>query len=154
MKRLAAAVARLLLAGAAVAACGGDDSGDDAGDGGLSASDGAAADGPDAEAPDAEAPDDAVVITTDPAPVSALDNSFMPENIQVRAGTEVVWTNKGRNEHNALHVDGGDWGVEVDDFQPGDVYSHTFDEPGVYRYYCSIHGSTDAGMIGTVVVTD
>jgi plastocyanin len=94
------------------------------------------------------------VITTDPAPVSALDNSFMPENIQVRAGTEVVWTNKGRNEHNALHVDGGDWGVEVDDFQPGDVYSHTFDEPGVYRYYCSIHGSTDAGMIGTVVVTD
>lgn len=154
MTRLAAAIARLLLAGAALAACGGDDSGDDAGEGGLSASDGAAADGSDAEAPDTEAPDDAVVITTDPAPVSALDNSFMPENIQVKAGTDVVWTNKGRNEHNALHVDGGDWGVEVDDFQPGDIYSHTFDEPGVYRYYCSIHGSTDAGMIGTVVVTD
>jgi plastocyanin len=159
MTRLAAVLARLLLAGAALAACGGDDAGDDAGDGGRSASDGAAAHGPDAEGPDAEgpdaqAPDDAVVITTDPAPVSALDNSFMPENIRVTAGTEVVWTNKGRNEHNALHVDGDDWGVEVDDFQPGDVYSHTFDEPGVYRYYCSIHGSTDAGMIGTVVVTD
>jgi len=154
MTHLAAAIARLLLAGAALAACGGDDSGDDAGEGELSASDGAAADGSDAEAPDTESPDDAVVITTDPAPVSALDNSFMPENIQVKAGTDVVWTNKGRNEHNALHVDGGDWGVEVDDFQPGDIYSHTFDEPGVYRYYCSIHGSTDAGMIGTVVVTD
>jgi plastocyanin len=154
MTRLAAVLARLLLAGAALAACGGDDAGDDAGDGGRSASDGAAAHGPDAEGPDAQAPDDAVVITTDPAPVSALDNSFMPENIRVTAGTEVVWTNKGRNEHNALHVDGDDWGVEVDDFQPGDVYSHTFDEPGVYRYYCSIHGSTDAGMIGTVVVTD
>ena len=154
MTHLAAAIARLLLAGAALAACGGDDAGDDAGEGELSASDGAAADGSDAEAPDTESPDDAVVITTDPAPVSALDNSFMPENIQVKAGTDVVWTNKGRNEHNALHVDGGDWGVEVDDFQPGDIYSHTFDEPGVYRYYCSIHGSTDAGMIGTVVVTD
>jgi plastocyanin len=153
MTRLAVALARLLVAGAALAACGGDDAGDDAGDGGRAASDGAAAEGPDAEGPDAEAPD-AVVITTDPAPVNALDNSFMPENIQVKAGTEVVWTNKGRNEHNALHVDGDDWGVEVDDFQPGDVYSHTFDEPGVYRYYCSIHGSTDAGMIGTVVVTD
>jgi plastocyanin len=150
MTRLAAALARLLLAGAALAACGGGD----ASDGGRSASDGAAAHGPDAEGPDAEAPDDAVVITTDPAPVSALDNSFRPENIQVTAGTEVMWTNKGRNAHNALHVDGDDWGVEVDDFQPGDVYSHTFDEPGVYRYYCSIHGSTDAGMIGTVVVTD
>jgi plastocyanin len=153
MTRLAVALARLLVAGAALAACGGDDAGDDAGDGGRAASDGAAAEGPDAEGPDAEAPD-TVVITTDPAPVNALDNSFMPENIQVKAGTEVVWTNKGRNEHNALHVDGDDWGVEVDDFQPGDVYSHTFDEPGVYRYYCSIHGSTDAGMIGTVVVTD
>jgi len=153
MTRLAVAVARLLVAGAALAACGGDDAGDDAGDGGRAASDGAAAEGPDAEGPDAEAPD-TVVITTDPAPVNALDNSLMPENIQVKAGTEVVWTNKGRNEHNALHVDGDDWGVEVDDFQPGDVYSHTFDEPGVYRYYCSIHGSTDAGMIGTVVVTD
>jgi plastocyanin len=153
MTRLAVALARLLVAGAALAACGGDDAGDDAGDGGRAASDGAAAEGPDAGGPDAEAPD-TVVITTDPAPVNALDNSFMPENIQVKAGTEVVWTNKGRNEHNALHVDGDDWGVEVDDFQPGDVYSHTFDEPGVYRYYCSIHGSTDAGMIGTVVVTD
>jgi plastocyanin len=153
MTRLAVALARLLVAGAALAACGGDDAGDDAGDGGRAASDGAAAEGPDAEGPDAEAPD-TVVITTDPALVNALDNSFMPENIQVKAGTEVVWTNEGRNEHNALHVDGDDWGVEVDDFQPGDVYSHTFDEPGVYRYYCSIHGSTDAGMIGTVVVTD
>jgi plastocyanin len=153
MTRLAVALARLLVAGAALAACGGDDAGDDAGDGGRAAPDGAAAEGPDAEGPDAEAPD-TVVITTDPAPVNALDNSFMPENIQVKAGTEVVWTNKGRNEHNALHVDGDDWGVEVDDFQPGDVYSHTFDEPDVYRYYCSIHGSTDAGMIGTVVVTD
>ena len=153
MTRLAVALACLLVAGAALAACGGDDAGDDAGDRGRAASDDAAAEGPDAEGPDAEAPD-TVVITTDPAPVNALDNSFMPENIQVKAGTEVVWTNKGRNEHNALHVDGDDWGVEVDDFQPGDVYSHTFDEPGVYRYYCSIHGSTDAGMIGTVVVTD
>src|SRR5918995_4064654 len=149
MTRLAAAVAGLLLVGVALAACGGDDSADDAGDGGLSGPDGAASDGS-----YAEAPDDAVVIDTDPAAVTALDNSFMPENIQVEAGAEVVWTNEGRNEHNALHVDGGDWGVEVDDFQPGDVYSHTFDEPGVYRYYCSIHGSTDAGMIGTVVVTD
>ena len=85
--------------------------------------------------------------------VEAVDNSFRPENIEVPAGTEVVWTNKGRNEHNVLHVDGDDWGVEVEDFQPGASYSHTFDEAGVYRYYCSIHGTTDAGMIGTIVVS-
>ena len=53
-----------------------------------------------------------------------------------------------------LHVDGDDWGVEVDDFQPGASYSHTFDEAGVYRYYCSIHGTTEEGMVGAVVVSD
>ncbi|MGH9114125.1 MAG: cupredoxin domain-containing protein [Acidimicrobiales bacterium] len=129
MSRAAVALAGLFLAGGTLGACGGGDS-------------------------DVEVPDDVVVIGTDPAAVRALDNSFTPENIQVTVGTEVVWTNRGRNEHNALHVEGDDWGVEVDDFQPGDVYSHTFDEPGVYRYYCSIHGTADAGMIGTVVVTD
>jgi plastocyanin len=130
------------LCSAGIAACGG---GEDSagGDAGLSTSDGSS---------DESLPEDVVVIDTDPAEVTALDNSFRPENIEVPAGTEVVWTNKGRNEHNVLHVDGDDWGVEVDDFQPGASYSQIFDEAGVYRYYCSIHGTTDAGMIGTIVV--
>jgi plastocyanin len=143
MKRATASVLGLVLVAGSLAACGGDD--DSAGDdGGLATSDGSS---------DDSVPEDVVVIDTDPAGVTALDNSFRPENIEVAPGTEVVWTNKGRNEHNVLHVDGDDWGVEVDDFQPGATYSHTFDEPGVYRYYCSIHGTTDAGMIGTIVVS-
>ena len=143
MQRVAASLLGLLLVAGSLVACGGDDeSASD--DGGLSTSGGS----------DGSIPDDVVVIDTDPAEVTALDNSFRPEGIEVAAGTEVVWTNKGRNEHNILHVDGNDWGVEVDDFQPGAVYSHTFDQAGVYRYYCSIHGTTDAGMIGTIVVSD
>jgi plastocyanin len=143
MKRTVASLLGLVLAAGSLAACGGDD--DSAGGAsGLSTSNGSS---------DESVPDDVVVIDTDPADVTALDNSFRPENIEVSAGTEVVWTNKGRNEHNLLHVDGDDWGVEVEDFQPGASYSHTFDEAGVYRYYCSIHGTTDAGMIGTIVVS-
>jgi plastocyanin len=136
MKRATASLLGLVLVGAGtVAGCGGDDDSAD-----LSS--------------DASVPEDVVVIDTNPAAITALDNSFRPENIEVAAGTEVVWTNKGRNEHNVLHVEGDEWGVEVDDFQPGAVYSHTFDAAGVYRYYCSIHGTTDAGMIGTIVVTE
>ena len=138
----------LVLAAGSFAACGDDDDSAAGADDGLSTSDGYD------DATDTSVPDDLVVIDTDPAEVTALDNSFRPENIEVAVGTEVVWTNKGRNEHNVLHIDGDDWGVEVDDFRPGAAYSHTFDEPGVYRYYCSIHGTTDAGMIGTVVVTN
>ena len=135
MKRTVASLLGLVLVAGSFAACGGDDE-SAGGDAGLSTSDGSS---------DESVPEDVVVIDT--------DNSFRPENIEVPAGTEVVWTNKGRNEHNVLHVEGDDWGVEVDDFQPGASYSHTFDEAGVYRYYCSIHGTTDAGMIGTIVVS-
>jgi plastocyanin len=134
-----------LLAGLLLAACGG--GGESAGDeGDLSTGDDGGG--------DQEVPDDVVVVDTDPAPVVALDNTFRPENVEIPAGTEVVWSNRGRNEHNVLPVEGDAWGVEVDGFQPGDTYSQTFDEPGVYRYYCSIHGTEDAGMIGALVVTE
>lgn len=85
--------------------------------------------------------------------VSAIDNTFRPEEIEVAAGTEVLWTNDGRNIHNVLPVEGAAWGVEVTDFEPGDEYRHRFTEPGTYSYYCSLHGTTEAGMVGTVVVT-
>lgn len=91
-------------------------------------------------------------------PVIALDNSFRPQTVEAKVGDEVVWENRGRNEHDVLSIegtlaDGTAWGVTVDDFQPGDIYAHVFTEPGEYRYYCTIHGSSEVGMIGTVVVT-
>lgn len=85
--------------------------------------------------------------------VSAIDNTFRPGETEVQAGTEVVWTNDGRNDHNVLPVDGDEWGVEVEQFAPGDAYSHRFTEPGTYAYYCSLHGTTTKGMVGSIIVT-
>lgn len=144
-RRAALALLALLLAVAGAAACGGDDGGD-GGDGGLASGDGDGGDVP------TGVPDDVVVLDGSEVDVQALDNTFRAQNVQVRPGTTVTWTNVGRNEHDVLPVEGDAWGVEVDGFQPGDVYSHTFDDPGVYHYYCSIHGTTTAGMIGAVVV--
>jgi plastocyanin len=94
--------------------------------------------------------------TGEVAEVRALDNTFRLETIEVVAGTEVLWINGGRNEHNVLPVDEvadiAGFRVERDDFTPGDEYSHVFDTPGVFPYYCSIHGTQNAGMIGTVIV--
>ena len=87
-------------------------------------------------------------------PVIALDNTFRPDTIEIAVGDEVLWENRGLNEHNVLYVEGDDWGIEVEAFQPGDAYAHVFTEPGVYPYYCSIHGNTDVGMVGTVIVTE
>lgn len=87
--------------------------------------------------------------------VRSLDNSFIQQQIEIVAGTEVNWINGGRNDHNVLPVDESlTWGVDRDTFVPGTEYSHVFDTPGVYPYYCSIHGTTEAGMIGAVIVTE
>ena len=85
-------------------------------------------------------------------PVVALDNSFRPQLVEISVGDEVVWENRGLNEHNVLYVEGADWGIEVENFQPGGIYSHVFIEPGEYSYYCSIHGNETVGMVGTIIV--
>ena len=86
--------------------------------------------------------------------VDGLDNSFLPEELTVQAGTEIVFTNRGRNDHNVIPADEGeDWAIEVDDFGPGvEAEPIAFEEPGRYDYFCSIHGTATAGMIGSITV--
>jgi plastocyanin len=86
--------------------------------------------------------------------VDALDNSFLEENVTVQAGTEIIFTNRGRNDHNVVPADEDqDWTIEADDFAPGtEADPIAFDEPGTYDYYCSIHGTATAGMIGSITV--
>jgi plastocyanin len=138
LNRRASLAALVLGSAAALAACGGDGAGasDD-----LSTASGSVA------STGSVAPTGVVV------PVIALDNTFRPQNLEVHVGDTVSWENRGINEHNVLSIEGSDWGVEVADFQPGDVYTHVFTEPGEYAYYCSIHGTEQAGMVGTLTVT-
>jgi plastocyanin len=85
--------------------------------------------------------------------VRALDNTFDPETLTISAGTEVVWDNRGRNEHNIIPEDeSAPWKFEADVFQPGETARYTFTEPGTYPYYCSIHGTLTVGMPGVIVV--
>lgn len=86
--------------------------------------------------------------------VDAVDNSFAPEESTVQAGTEVIFTNRGRNDHNVVPADADqDWDIAVDDFKPGtEAAPIAFDEPGTYDYFCSIHGTATAGMTGTITV--
>ncbi len=85
--------------------------------------------------------------------VRALDNTFRVADIEVVAGTEVLWINGGRNEHDVLPVDDTmDWGAAKEDFEPGAEYGYVFAQPGTYLYYCSIHGTSAVGMVGSVTV--
>lgn len=75
---------------------------------------------------------------------------FGPAAIAVSPGTTVTWrwTGKG-GTHNVVAETGAfDSGGLVD--TSGTTFSHTFDEPRVYRYYCEPHRSM--GMRGAVFV--
>ena len=101
--------------------------------------------------------------------IQSLDNSFRPVDFEIAAGTEVMFDNRGRNDHNILPDTVKDdagliallasdtsptaWGVASTDFVPGDTYSLLFNVPGTYNYYCSIHGAPGAGMYGTLTVS-
>jgi plastocyanin len=86
--------------------------------------------------------------------IAATDNDFTPVYVVVSADTKVTWDNEGRNAHNVVPVDKGSFtGVVTSDFGPGQVYTTTFDTPGDYPYYCSIHGTKNMnGMSGVIRV--
>ena len=97
-----------------------------------------------------------MLFRSESADVLAIDNSFSPEVLTIVAGTEVVFTNNGRNPHNVVpegDPEAGSWGVLEQKFLPTNTYSHVFDRPGTYVYYCSIHGTPKAAMHATIVVT-
>jgi len=81
--------------------------------------------------------------------VSAIDFEFAPPVITVTTGSSVRWTNNGAFPHTSTG-DTGLWGSGT--LNAGDMFTRTFDAPGIYGYYCAFHGSPGLGMAGRVVV--
>lgn len=75
-----------------------------------------------------------------------IDNySFTPQSITVPVGTTVIWTNGDDVPHTVAATDLAFHSKAMD---TDEQYSHTFDAPGTYKYYCTVHPK----MTGTVVV--
>jgi plastocyanin len=77
---------------------------------------------------------------------------FNPDPITVKAGTEVTWTNADAANHDVTSgtrsTPGGQFGGRLD--KSGGTYSTTFDKPGTYDYFCSLHSGD--GMTAKVIV--
>ena len=85
--------------------------------------------------------------------VTVRDNVFVAPYTEVSAGTKVTFTNAGQQPHNVTPVDADEFtAIPTKDMQPKDSGTVTFDEPGDYSYYCTLHGTPSKGMIGTVRV--
>ena len=81
------------------------------------------------------------------APVTvAIDNfTFNPQNLTVKAGATVRWTNQDDIPHAVAAVNKQFRSKTLD---TDDAYSFTFTTPGRYEYFCSLHPH----MTGTIVV--
>ena len=106
--------------------------------------------------------------TSSPAAQTAPDSltvnvdmvNFTHVDLTVQAGTTVVWTNGDRVQHTVTSgspsdPDPGslfDSGSAIANWvAAGETYSFTFNEAGVFPYYCRVHGGS---MSGTVTVNN
>lgn len=70
--------------------------------------------------------------------------TFGPQEVKVKAGTTVTWTNEDDIPHTVVSPNGFRSKVMDTD----GTYSFTFTTPGTYKYFCSLHPH----MTGTIVV--
>ena len=75
-----------------------------------------------------------------------IDNfSFGPQSITVPAGTKVTWKNRDDIPHTVVSTEGVFKSRVLD---TDETFSFTFDKPGTYPYFCSVHPK----MTGKIVV--
>lgn len=90
--------------------------------------------------------------------VKMFDNRFEFTDVQIPVGGSVTFVGAGRAPHNAVAGDGS-WSTEsafgtLNQLE-GEAATLSFDVPGVYEFFCTFHGSIEAGgMVGTLTVGD
>ena len=74
--------------------------------------------------------------------------NYFPDHVAVLLGfnNTVTWRNKDRVFHT---VTGRDGSFNSGEIAPYEIWRHTFDKPGKYEYYCTLHLAI---MVGEVIV--
>lgn len=89
---------------------------------------------------------------TNPAPVAGANDisiqgmSFVSGNKTVSVGTKLTWTNLDNVAHTVTSgVPGAPSGTfDSGNISPNGTFSYTFNQAGVFNYYCKIHTSMTA----------
>ena len=84
--------------------------------------------------------------------------AFQPDELEVSAGTEVTWVNEDDTAHTVTSGAAETAGTGSIDVKPdgkfdsgqlekGEDFSFTFEEPGIYPYFCKLHPGTMRGRV-------
>lgn len=84
--------------------------------------------------------------------VQASTGFFIPLNLEILQGTTVTWKNQDNIDHTVQSINSQGNIIPIFNspiLKTGDTFTHKFDKPGVYHYFCSIH----PWRIGVVTVS-
>jgi len=74
-----------------------------------------------------------------------IDNfSFSPTTLEIKSGTTVTWTNADDIPHTVVSNDKVFKSKALD---TDEKFSFTFDKPGTYPYFCSLHPKMTAKVV-------
>ena len=132
MKRWPLWTLTLLVITLAVAACGDDDEGS-GGSAGRT-----------------EAPADTGAAASGGAVKVGMENiEYVPDEVEVKAGGTVRWTNSDSVTHTVTKRSGPGGKFDSGNMQVGATFEQKFDKPGRVDYFCTIHPNQE----GTVTVS-
>jgi large repetitive protein len=80
------------------------------------------------------------------------NRTFSPTTRTVSAGVTVTWLNGSGVAHTVTNSPGSGETFDQTVGVGSGVFSHEFNTPGPYEYYCKNHGTPSTGMRGTIVV--
>jgi amicyanin len=86
----------------------------------------------------------ATPVRAEDAAVKIGNFTFGPQELKVKAGSTVTWTNEDDIPHTIVSLNN----FRSKALDSDDKFSFTFTAPGTYKYFCSLHPH----MTGTIVV--
>ena len=79
------------------------------------------------------------------AKVEIVNFTFTPQEVTIKPGESVTWSNVDGSPHAVAFKDGSA-GIKL--LLPGENFVRAFPQPGSYEYFCSIHNF----MTGRIIV--
>lgn len=83
--------------------------------------------------------------------VMMQEGTFESVRLSVPTETSVIWRNDDTTDHRIVSVQfhdaAADWHFRSQSLHPGDTVVYTFDDDGVYEYFCRLHGNAICGAI-------
>jgi nitrite reductase (NO-forming) len=97
-----------------------------------------------------------VTVSIEKGAINLNNNAFSPNPLKIKIGTTVTWINNDNTLHTVTSgkSDSPDPGRLFDSgltalITPTKSFSHTFNQPGEYSYFCRLHPN----MVGTIEVS-